>query len=41
MGKKTNNIHIMGIPRENKGTEDIYEAIRGNNFPNLGRKIDI
>ena len=39
---KQNNIHITGVKwgRE-KGTENLSEEIRAENFPNMGEKADI
>ncbi|KAF0881169.1 LORF1 protein, partial [Crocuta crocuta] len=41
---KRNAIHIIGIPEEKergKGTEGVLEQIIAENFPNLGREVDI
>ena len=40
---KRNNIHITGIPEEEKKkeVESIFKAIMAKNFPNLGRQTDI
>ena len=38
---KRNNIQIIGVPEEEKkkGTEKIFEEIRFENFPNMGKEI--
>ncbi|KAF0876727.1 LORF1 protein, partial [Crocuta crocuta] len=41
---KRNNIHITGIPEEEergKGAEGVLEQIIAENFPNLGREVDV
>ncbi|KAF0879685.1 LORF1 protein, partial [Crocuta crocuta] len=41
---KWNNIRIIGIPEEEdikKGAEGVLEQIIAENFPNLGREIDV
>ena len=42
---KCNNIHIIGVPEEEKeiekGEEGLFEEIRTENFPNLGKETDI
>ena len=40
---KQNNIHIIGIPEgeRGKGTENLFEEIIAENFPNLGMEADI
>lgn len=37
------NITIMGIPEEEKekGAERLFKEIRAENFPNLGKELDI
>ncbi|KAF0873177.1 LORF1 protein, partial [Crocuta crocuta] len=40
---KQNNIHIIGIPKEEergKGAEGVLEQIIKGNFPNLGKEAD-
>ena len=39
--KKRNNIHIIGTPEgegEEQGTENLFEKVMMENFPNLGRE---
>ena len=39
---KRTNIRIIGVPEEEekkKGTEKIFEEIRVENFPNMGKEI--
>ena len=39
---KCTNIQIIGVPEEeekNKGTEEIFEEIIVENFPNMGKEI--
>ena len=37
---KQNNIHIIGIPKEEeKGIEGVFEEVIAENFPNLGKEI--
>ena len=39
---KRTNIRIIGVPEEEekkKGTEEIFEEIRVENFPNMGKEI--
>ena len=39
---KRNNIRIIGVPEEEekkKGTENIFEEIIVENFPNMGKEI--
>ena len=41
---KWNNIHIIGIPEEEereKGPEGVLDQIIAENFPNLGKEMDI
>ena len=40
---KQNNIHIIGVPKEEleKGAEDLFEQIIAENFLNLGQKTGI
>ncbi|KAF0884577.1 LORF1 protein, partial [Crocuta crocuta] len=41
---KQNNIRIIGIPEEEdrgKGVEGVIEQIIAENFPNLGKEIDV
>ena len=41
---KHNNIHIIGIPEKEekeKGTEGLFEQIIVENFPILGKEMDI
>ena len=42
MMRKT-NIRIIGLPEEEKekGTESIFREIIAENFPNLGKELDI
>ena len=37
---KCNNIHIIGVPEEEKekGTENLFQEITAENFPNLGER---
>lgn len=37
---KRNNIHIIEIP-EGKVTKSLFKAVMAENFPNLGRHMDI
>ena len=36
---KRTNICIIGVPEEEKGPEKIFEEIKGENFPNMGKQI--
>ena len=41
---KCTNIHIIGVPEgevRDKGTENLFEEITAENFPNLGEEADI
>ncbi|KAF0881539.1 LORF1 protein, partial [Crocuta crocuta] len=41
---KRNNIHIIGIPEEEergKGAEGVLEQIIAQNFPNLGKEVNV
>ena len=40
---KHNNIRIIGVPEEQKekGAEGLFEQITAENFPNLGKDIDL
>ena len=40
---KQNNIHIIGVPEEEKekGPEKLFEKLMAENFPNLGQETDI
>lgn len=35
---RQNDIHIVGVPKEEKGPEKIFEELMADNIPNLGRK---
>ena len=35
---KHNNIHIIGIPEEEKGIENLFEKVMRENFPHLMRE---
>ena len=41
---KRNNLHIIGVPEEGekeKEAESLFKQIMSENFPNLGRDLDI
>ena len=38
---KRNNVDIVGIPGEKKGTQSIFKAAMAEKSPNLGREMHI
>ena len=40
---KHNYIHIIGVPEEEreKGAEKLFEEVKAESFPNLGKETDI
>ena len=41
---KLTNIHVIWVPKREeriKGTENLFEEIMAENFPNLGKETDI
>ena len=38
---KRNNIYIIVVTEEEKGAEGLLEKIIAENFPNLGKRVDI